>query len=665
MKKNSNQLVNLSTCQLVNFILVVMMMTGCARMGQPDGGWYDDRPPQIVATTPADNGTGVKDKKVVISFDEYIKVEDATNKVVVSPPQMEMPEIKAAGKKIIVELKDTLKENTTYTVDFSDAITDNNEANPLGNYTFTFSTGAQVDTMAVAGAILDASNLEPVKGILVGLYADLEDSAFTTKPLLRVARTDSRGRFIIRGVARGKYRAYALQDMDGDYRYSQKGEMIAFSDRIIEPTCGPDVRQDTVWRDSLRIDTIIRRGFTHFYPDDVVLRAFTVEQTDRYLIKSQRQEPDRLQFYFSHGSDSLPVIRGLNFNADSAFIVDASPRKDTITYWLRDTSLVNTDSLEIEYCYHATDTLGQLVARTDTLLMVPKVSHEKRVKMHEKELEKWMKKQEKMKKRGEPYDSIWRPQPLDFKVNTPSSLTPESNIYFTMSAPLARCDTSKVHLYAKVDTLWVLQPYGWKQTGESILTYRLEAEWALGTEYSLEVDSAAFESIYGIVNDKKKSGLRCKKEEEFGSLVVKLSGLPDSVTAIVQMINNSDAVVKETRTQDDGSAEFYWLNEGKYYLRAFVDRNGNGKWDTGDYGISLQPEEMYYLPKEIEIKANWDITTTWNLLQAPLDRQKPLAITKQKPEKEKQLKNRNKTRAEQLGIPFNKIPSEAKTLVTK
>ena len=351
----------------------MMMIAGCARMGQPDGGWYDDRPPQIIATTPADNGTGVKEKKVVICFDEYIKVEDATNNVVVSPPQLEMPEIKGAGKKIVVELKDSLKENTTYTIDFSDAITDNNEGNPLGNYTFTFSTGAQVDTMEVSGTILDASNLEPVKGIMVGLYADLEDSAFYTKPLLRVARTDSRGRFIIRGVAKGKYRAYALQDMDGDYKYSQKGEMIAFSDRIIEPTCGPDTRQDTIWRDSLRIDTIIRRGFTHFYPDDVVLRAFTVPLTDRYMIKNQRQEPERMDFFFSYGSDSLPKMRGLNFDADSAFIVDASIKKDTITYWLKDTALVNRDSLEIEYSYHITDTLGQLVPQTDTLLMVPKI----------------------------------------------------------------------------------------------------------------------------------------------------------------------------------------------------------------------------------------------------------------------------------------------------
>ena len=643
----------------------MMMIAGCARMGQPDGGWYDDKPPQIIATTPSDNGTGVNDKKVVIYFDEYIKVEDATNNVVVSPPQLEMPEIKGAGKKIVVELKDSLKDNTTYTIDFSDAITDNNEGNPLGNYTFTFSTGAAVDTMEVSGTILDSSNLEPVKGIMVGLYADLEDSAFYTKPLLRVARTDSRGRFIIRGVAKGKYRAYALQDMDGDYKYSQKGEMIAFSDRIIEPTCGPDTRQDTIWRDSLRIDTIIRRGYTHFYPDDVMLRAFTMPLTDRYMIKNQRQEPERLEFFFSYGSDSLPKMKGLNFDADSAFIVDANPKKDTVTYWLRDTALINRDSLEIEYSYHITDTLGQLVPQTDTLLMVPKLPFEKRQKMLEKEMEKWQKQQDKLKKKGERYDSVWLPKPLDIRVTAPSSLTPESYLYFTMPAPLARCDTSMIHLQAKVDTLWVPQKFDWQPRPQSILSYRLEAVWTPGTEYQLEIDSAAFESIYGIVNDKMKSSLKCKSEEEFGTLVVKISGLPDSTTAIVQLLDKSDMVVKEARTQDDGSAEFYWLNEGKYYLRAFIDRNGNGIWDSGDFYNALQPEEMYYLPKVIEIKANWDITTEWNINQTRLDRQKPLEITKQKPEKEKQLKNRNKTRAEQLGIPFDKIPSEVRTAVTK
>lgn len=135
----------------------------------------------------------------------------------VSPPQLETPEIVASGKRIKIELLDSLKPNTTYTIDFSDAITDNNEDNPLGNYTYSFSTGDAIDTLEVSGKVLQAKDLEPVKGILVGLYNDLSDTAFTTKPMLRVSRTDGSGRFVIKGVAPGTYRVYALQDADGNY----------------------------------------------------------------------------------------------------------------------------------------------------------------------------------------------------------------------------------------------------------------------------------------------------------------------------------------------------------------------------------------------------------------------------------------------------------------
>lgn len=176
----------------------------------------------------------------------------------VSPPQLEQPEIKGAGRRIQISLVDSLKANTTYTIDFSDAISDNNEGNPMGNYTYSFSTGAAIDTMEVSGHVLESENLEPVKGILVGLYADHADSAFRTKPMLRVSRTDSRGRFVIKGVAPGSYRIYALQDQDGDYKFSQKSEKIAFSHDIIVPSCKPDVRQDTTWVDSLHIKSIDR-----------------------------------------------------------------------------------------------------------------------------------------------------------------------------------------------------------------------------------------------------------------------------------------------------------------------------------------------------------------------------------------------------------------------
>lgn len=640
------------------------MIVSCARMGQPDGGWYDDTPPRVVHTDPADKGTGVKSKKVTITFDEFIKLEDATSKVVISPPQIEPADIKASGKKIVVELKDSLMDNTTYTIDFSDAISDNNEGNPMGNYTYSFSTGERIDTFEVSGNVLDATNLEPIKGILVGLYDDLSDTVFARKPFIRVSRTDSRGHFVIRGIAPGTYRVYALQDADGNYIYSQKSEMLAFSHETFNPYAKPDIRQDTVWRDTLRIDSIIRTPYTHFYPDDIVLRAFTALQTDRYLVKSERAEPNKLNFYFSYGNDSLPQLRGLNFNSDSAFVVDSNLKNDTITYWIKDTTLINTDSLTLEARYLITDSTGTLVMQTDTLEMIPKMSYEKRMKQEEKENEKWLKEQEKKKKKGEAYDSIMPLKPLEPQISGGGTITPEQNIFFTMPTPLQKCDTSAIHLYSKIDTLWYKSRFEWLPVPGNIKKFELRAEWRPDIEYSLEVDSAAFVDIYGLVSKSIKQGIKVSSNDEFGSLIVNVSGQRDSATVIVQLLGSNDNVQKEAKVVD-GAAEFFYLKAGKYYLKAFVDNNDNGLWDTGDYYADLQPEEVYYYPKEVECKEKWDITIGWDLNATPVARQKPQAITKQKSEQEKKLRNRNADRAKQLGIEYKREINTIKNKVLK
>lgn len=632
--------------------LLALTVASCARMGQPDGGWYDDTPPRITVTSPKDKATNVTARKIHIYFDEYIKLEDASNKVVVSPPQVEMPEIKTAGKEISIELKDSLRPDMTYTIDFSDAISDNNEGNPMGNYTYSFSTGERIDTFEVSGNVIDASNLEPIKGILVGLYANLSDTAFTTTPLLRVARTDSRGHFVIKGVAPGTYRAYALQDADGNYMYSQKSEMVAFNTDSISPSCGPDIRQDTIWRDSLRIDSIIRTGYTHFYPDDIVLRAFSVPLTDRYLIKTERQSPEKIGIYFSYGSDTLPAMRGLNFDAEKAFIVESTEKHDTITYWIKDTALVNKDTLQFALTYMMTDTAGVLVSNTDTISAVPRMSYEKRMKQRQKEFEDWQKEQEKAKKKGEPYDSVMPPAPLVPKISAGTSLDPDRNIAIEMPSPLARCDTAAIHLYSKHDTLWYRSRFELRPVPGKLRAYTLLAEWRPGIEYSLEIDSAAFEDIYGLVSNAYKAGIRVRAMDEYSSLTVNLTGTADTAI-IVQLLNGADGVVKQTKASG-GSAEFFYVNPGTYYLRAFADTNGNGTWDTGDYHAGRQPETVTYYPKKIECKEKWDVTIGWNMSELPGNRQKPMDITKQKPEQERKLRNRNADRARDLGIEYIK-----------
>ena len=631
-----------------------LFTVSCARMGNPDGGWYDDDPPRVVGSSPDDRATNVKAKKITIYFNEFIKVEDATNKVIVSPPQLEMPEIKGSGKRVIVDLKDSLKENTTYTIDFSDAISDFTEGNPLGNYTFTFSTGEQIDTFEVAGYVLDASNLEPIKGIQVGLYDDLADSAFKTKPLLRVSRTDSRGHFVVKGVAPGTYRVYALQDADADFLFSQKSEMLAFNHETYVPSSKPDTRVDTIWRDSLHIDALLRVPYTHFLPDDITLLAFTEVQTDRYVKQMERIEPNKIAMCFSYGDSLLPVVRGLNFDSDSAFVIEANEKRDTIYYWLRDTMLVNRDSLEMEVQYRMTDTTGVLVNQTDTIEFLPKLSHEKRMKELKKEIDKWQKAQDKKKKNNQPYDSIYPAKPLEVKYSIPTSPSPGEKGFIEMPTPLAVCDTSKVHLYSMIDSVWYQSPVVFRPVENTIRQYELVADWRMDTEYSFEVDSAAFIDIYGAVADKYKQGIKLKDKDEYSSLQISVSGLQVvDTTIIVQLLNNSDTPVREERVRN-GKAQFDYLAPGTYFLRALVDANGNGVWDTGNYDADLQPEAVYYNPKSIECKAKWDVSQSWNLTATERFRQKPGEITKQKPDKEKKLKNRNADRAKQLGIEYLK-----------
>ena len=469
---------------------------------------------------------------------------------------------------------------------------------------------------------------------------------------------------MIRGIAPGTYRVYALQDADGNYIYSQKSEMLAFSHETFNPYAKPDIRQDTVWRDTLRIDSIIRTPYTHFYPDDIVLRAFTALQTDRYLVKSERAEPNKLNFYFSYGNDSLPQLRGLNFNSDSAFVVDSNLKNDTITYWIKDTTLINTDSLTLEARYLITDSTGTLVMQTDTLEMIPKMSYEKRMKQEEKENEKWLKEQEKKKKKGEAYDSIMPLKPLEPQISGGGTITPEQNIFFTMPTPLQKCDTSAIHLYSKIDTLWYKSRFEWLPVPGNIKKFELRAEWRPDIEYSLEVDSGAFVDIYGLVSKSIKQGIKVSSNDEFGSLIVNVSGQRDSATVIVQLLGSNDNVQKEAKVVD-GAAEFFYLKAGKYYLKAFVDNNGNGLWDTGDYYADLQPEDVYYYPKEVECKEKWDITIGWDLNATPVARQKPQAITKQKSEQKKKLRNRNADRAKQLGIEYKREINTIKNKVLK
>ena len=606
-------------------VTLVVMLYSCASIGRPDGGPYDETPPRFIGSTPAAGALNNQRTKVSLLFDEFIKLEKATEKVVVSPPQVQQPEIKASGKRIQVNLLDSLKANTTYTIDFSDAIVDNNEGNPLGNFTFTFSTGTQIDTMEVSGTVLDASNLEPIKGILVGLHSNLNDSAFTKLPFDRVARTDSRGRFSIRGVAPGKYRIYGLMDADQTFTFNQKSEVIAFNDSLVIPRMEERIRMDTAWVDSLTYDTIVERKYMHYLPDDLILRAFKEFNYSQYLIKSERLVPQKFTFYFAGQADTLPTLKGLNFDERDAFVIEKNPRNDTIHYWVKDSLLFKQDTLAISLTYLYTDTLNQLVSRTDTLNLVSKQKY---------------KKEEPEKKKDEEDE----PEPTKFlpvNVGAPSSMDVYGSISLTFDEPIARFDSAAIHLKEKVDTLWKDIPFEFEQDSLNLKRFNLYYDWEPGNEYEFSVDSTAFHGIYGLFTDKIKQGFKVRKLEEYASITFLVTGA-DS-TAFVELLDAQDKVVRRRRLTDGGYADFYFLNPGKYCARLVNDRNGNGIWDTGNFEKGEQPEEVYYYNMILEPKANWDLDKqSWDIHAIPLDKQKLDELKKQKPDEDKKKKDRDR-----------------------
>lgn len=634
-------------------LLALLLTAACASIGNPDGGRFDETPPRVVGSSPADGAVNVSKRKVQILFDEYIKLEKASEKVVISPPQIEPANVRADGKRVKVDFYDSLRANTTYTIDFSDAIEDNNEGNPMGQYTFSFSTGDVIDTMQVSGRVLNAADLEPIKGIMVGLYpadSTWNDTLFRTRPFLRVSRTNGEGRFTIKGVKDGAYRVRALEDKDGDFVFSQKNERVAFDTTVYVTGSFPDVRMDTVWRDSLWYDSIRVVPYTHYTPDDVLLLAFLEDGQERHLLKTVYPEPTSFTFYFTAPSDSTPRIKGLNFD-ERCLVADASLKNDTVTFWVTDTALIHRqDTLSMILSYMETDTLGQLVVTNDTLDLSPKTTYAKIAAERSKQIEAWEKDRERRQKKAKkplpyeenPYERTW----LEAGFKPSGSLAPNQNVRYLAKEPILEVDTTKIHFYVKKDTDWLPAPFLFMPEERSAKSYMLYAEWEPGQKYRFVMDTAAVVSVLEHESKSVRQEFHVRAVEEYGSIFIHVIS-PDT-GVVVQLLSKNDKVEAQQRTDKDGNADFFFMKPGEYYMRCYVDANGNGQWDTGDYASGLQPERVYYFGKPLPLKAQWDLRQDWDIRAVDVARQKPMAITKQKPDKEKKLKNRNAERDREM-----------------
>lgn len=618
--------------RLLYGMLLLTVIYSCANIGNPNGGPYDETPPKFVSSTPVPNQINYTGKKIEILFDELIQIEKPSENVIITPPQMELPVIRSAGKKAVIELKDTLKPNTTYTIDFTNSISDNNEKNVFENFSFAFSTGDIIDTLEVSGVLLNAENLEPMPGITIGLHNNLEDSAFVKLPFVRTSRTNDKGQFTIRNITPGTYHIFALNDVNRDYKFDQPGEDIAFLDSVIVPSFELTTRQDTTWKDSLTIDTIRTVGYTRFFPDNIELRLFKEKFERQYMVKPERPDEKYFTLRFNTKLDTVPVPVPINFTPEDStwYFVQQTEGGTAVNYWLADSTVWKQDTLQVQVSYPKSDSLNILRPQTDTVQLV----------LRRRPAEK-----KKKKKKDEPDPIVF----LGMQVDAPSSMDLFDTISVTFNEPVLDINKEMFFLDQKIDTVWNTVDFDFFPDSTNSLNYFIRRPWKYGEEYRIEVDSAAIHSLYGKWNDFFTGEFKIKKEDEYGYLYLNINGV--DTTAFVELLSSGDAPVRKAKVKD-GGVLFMDLKPDKYYARIVIDTNGNGVWDTGNYIEKRQPEEVYYSPKMYEIMQNWQVEETWNVNSTPLAKQKPLEITKNKP-KEATKKKRNYKDESQQSSPRN------------
>ena len=634
------------------------LLVACASIGSPEGGPRDYTPPQVVKTSPAPGTLNFKGNKVEIVFDEIVNLKDQQKKVVISPAPRTQSLIRTVGKKVTIEFRDTLLDNTTYVIDFSNAIEDNNESNQLDGYTFAFSTGDVIDTLAVSGIVLRANDLEPMQHVIVGLHSNLEDTAFTSLPLERVSRTNDRGHFTIRNLKPGNYHVFALNDVDGDYRMART-EDIAFLDEIIVPTTSEYTSQDTVFTFDRRVDTVMTGTHTLYLPNDLLLCMFNEGYRSHYVKQTSRPADNKLHVLFGAPNDTLPkldVIRPAE-HARDWYRVERTPANDSLFYWITDSAMIKTDTVIVAMTYLRTDTADQLEQVTDTIRFGYRKpssqvkEEEKKAKEREeraKRLAQLLEKQEKAAAQGkelnegelEELKELQRKDPneipkLTMDLVKAGAIDVGDSIILKFDTPIASIDPAGIHLEVKRDTLWVPYPGTVPQfrliDDCNPMRYWLPVTTLPDSTYRLTIDSAAVTSVYGLYNDKLSKELKVRGLEQYANLYFKVN-VKDG--AFVELLGSGEKVMR-TVPVNNGAFELINVSPGTYYLRLTIDSNGNGKWDTGNYRDHQQPEEVYYYPKKLRLRANWDLDENWNIYQTALDTQKPDDIRRNKPEQTK------------------------------
>lgn len=605
MKSNIVQVISIKNIiQIAIIFILASQFFSCANRGKgPQGGPKDTIPPRALKTTPLHNTTNFQKNKIEIEFDENVVVKEVANNVVISPPQTKNPTIRAVAKKVVAELNDTLEENTTYTINFGNAIQDNNEGNILKDYVFSFSTGDYIDTLRMSGMVLNAENLNPMKGVFVGIHDNLNDSAFTSLAFRRISKSNDEGNFTIHNIKEGEYRIFALNDVNKDYKHNI-GEGLAFLDKSFKPEVTSSVRLDTLWSDSLTVDTIIRRETLTYKPIDIILKYFKDPNKRQFLVKSERADINQISLVFNAPNQELPKISFLDNNngVDKKFVLQHNENKDSLIYWLTDTTLIKKDTIRFELNYQRSDSLMNLENRIDTIRTIIKKETRKQT---EQRLEK--------------------DQHISMSNNFSNRFDIYKDMVLSFVEPIREFDLEKIHVSQYVDTLLKEKDFTIQKLDSVGLKFKLNFPIEPEGKYQLVIDSAAFVNQYNRVNKSHKSELTVRSLEEYATLTVKLAHF-DSL-AVFQVVDSKDVVVKTVKAKSNPT-QIEYIEPGDYYLRMFIDTNKNGKWDGGNFKKKTAPEEVFYYSKELNLIANWEFEELWDHRLMPIQHQKPEELIK-------------------------------------
>ena len=615
--------------KIVSILLLVLLFASCANRGiGPQGGPKDTIPPVPLKSDPEMGAVNFHGDRIEVTFDEYIQLDNIGSNLMMSPPQVTPPEVKARSKRLMIQFQDSLRDSTTYTLDFGDAVCDFREKTPLHGYSFYFATGPEIDTLETRGRVYDAETLNPVSGVLVGIHKDFSDSAIIKDPFLRIAKTDAQGYFRIGNIHQGRYMLYAIDDISRDYRLTI-GEAFAFADEPIQipsdevpsdevPSTKDSIAMDSIAMDSIAADSIPADSIA---ADSIValitnhqlplnsLFLFRQKQQKLYLQRTLRDRQHLITLLFSSSPDSLPEIHPLHDSL--AHIIHCSTHGDTVQIWLTDSSSIRLDSLYFDARYRRTDSLNRLEWYHDTVQAIwraPKLTAK-------------AKEAEERKNRN---------RRLEIKTNARKDFEVFDTLRLTTSTPLATVYLDSIRLFERVDTVRQPVPFTLAPHDTMPMSLTLLAEFKPGGQYELHLDSAAMFDIYGVTHVAVDYSLKVKQLEDYSTLRVKL--VPFEPQARIQLLNGKDAVLRELPATEEG-AFFEHLKPDSYYLRLYLDLNGDGEWTTGSWEDKRQPEPVYYFPEKIQTKSNWDFEQEWDMHAKPQTESKPAELIKVKGEK--------------------------------